>query len=235
LISALRFETVEAIDIRVESYDWPFAWERAGDIDAHWQKLCAARPHLFNGRVFLFRKMEIADARLTGVCFEVDYKAFLAQRDFGYPDRQAFNCFAQGALRAPDGAFLLGEMAAHTANGGRIYFPAGTPDPSDLREGRVDLDRSVLRELTEETGLAAEDISPEPGWTVIYERQMIACLKPMRLKLDRDTAFKRIAAHIASEQQPELARIHVAASRADIVAERMPLFIQAYLSRELGP
>jgi hypothetical protein len=235
LSSTLRIETVEAIDIRVEPYDWPFARERGNDIDAHWQKLCAARPHLFNGRVFLFRKMEIADARLTGFCFEVEYKAFLAQRDFGYPDRQAFNCFAQGALRAPDGAFLLGEMAAHTANGGRIYFPAGTPDPSDVREGRVDLDRSVLRELTEETGLAAGDVSPDPGWTVIYERQMIACLKPMRLKTDRATALKRITAHIAGETQPELARIHIAASRADIVAERMPLFIQAYLTRELGP
>jgi 8-oxo-dGTP pyrophosphatase MutT (NUDIX family) len=125
-------------------------------------------------------------------------------------------------------------MAAHTANGGRIYFPAGTPDPSDVREGRVDLDRSVLRELTEETGLAAGDVSPAPGWTVIYERQMIACLKPMRLKLDRATALKRIAGHIASEKHPELARIHIAASRADIVAERMPLFIQAYLTRELA-
>jgi 8-oxo-dGTP pyrophosphatase MutT (NUDIX family) len=234
LSSALRIEAVDAIDIRVEAYDWPFARERADDIDAHWQKLRAARPYLFDGRVFLFRNMKIADARLTGFCFEVGYKAFLAQRDFGYPDREAFNCFAQGALRAPDGAFLLGEMAAHTANGGRIYFPAGTPEPSDVRQGRVDLDRSVLRELSEETGLAADDVSPEPGWTVIFERQMIACLKPMRLKPDRATALKRIAAHIASEKQPELARVHVAASRADIDAERMPLFIQAYLKRELA-
>jgi hypothetical protein len=55
----------------------------------------------------------------------------------------------------------------------------------------------------------------------------------MRLKLDRATALQRIAAHIASEEHPELAGIHVAASRGDIVAERMPPFIQAYLEREL--
>jgi 8-oxo-dGTP pyrophosphatase MutT (NUDIX family) len=184
--------------------------------------------------VFLFRNMEIADARLTGSCFEVEYKAFLAQRDFGYPDKTAFNCFAQGALRAPDGAFLLGEMAADTANAGRIYFPAGTPDPSDVCNGRVDLDQSVMRELTEETGLRANDITPALGWTVVFERQMIACLKPMRLKLDRATALARIADHIAREKHPELARVHVAAAPADIDAERMPLFIQAYLQRELA-
>jgi hypothetical protein len=63
---------------------------------------------------------------------------------------------------------------------------------------------------------------------------MIACLKPMRLKSDRTTTLARIADHIAGEKHPELARIHVASSRADIDARRMPGFIQAYLSRELA-
>jgi 8-oxo-dGTP pyrophosphatase MutT (NUDIX family) len=234
LSSPPRIETVETIDIRVEPYDWPFARERARDIDAHWQELCAARPHLFNGRVFLFRNISVKDGRLSGSCFETGFRAFIAQRDFGYPDKMAFNCFAQGALRAPDGAFLLGEMAAHTANAGRIYFPAGTPEPSDAIDGRLDLDKSVMRELTEETGLSADHITPEPGWTIVFERQMIACLKPMRLKLNRLAALARIAEHIASEKHPELARIHVAASPADIDAQRMPLFIQAYLARELA-
>ena len=225
---------MSAIDIRAQSYDWPFARERARDIDAHWQKLRAAKPNLFNGRVFLFRDMEIKDARLTGICFEVEYKAFLAQRDFGYPDESAFNCFAQGVLRTPDGAFLLGEMSAHTANAGRIYFPAGTPDPSDVSGGRVDLERSVMRELTEETGLGLEDVAAERGWSVIFDRQMVACLKLLGVKADRAAALARIADHIAREEEPELARIHVAASRGDIVTGRMPLFIQAYLTRELA-
>jgi hypothetical protein len=127
----LRIETVETIDIRVEHYEWPFARARARDVDAHWRELRAARPNLFNGRVFLFRNLQIKDAGLTGFCFETEFKAFIAARDFGHPDKTVFNCFAQGALRAPDGAFLLGEMAAQTSNPGRIYFPAGTPDPSD--------------------------------------------------------------------------------------------------------
>jgi hypothetical protein len=234
LSSSPRTEAVEAIDIHVEQYDWPFARERARDIEAHWRELRAVKPNLFNGRVFLFRDIEIKDAQLTGVCFEVEYKAFLAQRDFGYPDKSAFNCFAQGALRAPDGAFLLGEMSAQTANAGRIYFPAGTPDPSDVSGGRVDLDRSVMRELSEETGLGLDDVAPETGWSVIFDRQMVACLKPLRVKLDRATALARIADHIAREEKPELARMHVAASRGDIVADRMPLFIQVYLNRELA-
>ena len=230
----LRIETVKAIDIHVEEYDWTFAREHASDIDAHWRELRAARPNLFNGRVFLFRNLQIEGARLTGGCFEVEFKAFIAARDFGHPDKDVFNCFAQGALRAPDGAFLLGEMAAHTSNAGRIYFPAGTPDPSDALDGRLDVHGSVMRELSEETGLGPDDVAPEPGWTIVFDHQMVACLKPMRLMLDRAAALARIGDHIANEKHPELARIHVAASRGDIVAARMPLFIQVYLSRELA-
>ena len=66
--------------------------------------------------------------RLAGVYFETDYADFVAWRDFGHPGEPVENCFSMAALRSADGAFLLGEMAAHTVNAGRIYFPAGTPD-----------------------------------------------------------------------------------------------------------
>ena len=49
-------------------------------------------------------------------------------------------------------------MGAHTATAGQIYFAAGTPDPDDIAGDAVDLERGVMRELTEETGLAAADV-----------------------------------------------------------------------------
>ncbi len=51
-------------------------------------------------------------------------------------DAGVFNVFAAAALRAADGAYLLGEMAPSTAAAGQLYFPCGTPDPEDITARR---------------------------------------------------------------------------------------------------
>ena len=107
------------------------------------------------------------------------------------------NCFAMAALRCADGAFLLGEMAPHTFNAGQIYFPAGTPDPNDVFDNRVDLEASVRRELFEETGIEASETIMASGWTLALTPQRIACMKLMTLPLPAESAKARVEAYLA--------------------------------------
>lgn len=102
---------------------------------------------------------EIAGTGLRGSFLETDYASFLAWRDWGFPDPTVKNCFALAGILTSDNAFLTGVMAAHTANAGRVYFPGGTLDPSDFIAGKVNIESSMRRELTEETGLDPEQFN----------------------------------------------------------------------------
>lgn len=236
--AAPRIEEIASIDVRLEQKPWPFEIERSAEIDAHWAGLLRNNPRHYNGRVLLMHRATISATdsgrRFEGACLVTDYKAFLTWRDFGFPDRTVSNLFAMAALRSADGAFLLAEMGPSTANAGRIYFPAGTPDPSDLVGNQVDLQGSVLRELEEETGIGAHEIALDPCWTIVFEGARIACMKSVRSSLPAAELVDRAAAFIAQEEQPELAGLKAVFGLQDLDEDRMPDFILTYLRHALA-
>ncbi len=215
-------------ELRFAPRPWPFALARRAEIDAHFAGLSRDNPHAFNGRVLMLHTFDIEDAVLHGGYFETDFASFIAWRDWGWPDMSVRNCFGQAALRAADGAFVLGVMGAHTMNAGRIYFPSGTPDLKDVVDDRVDLDGSVLRELAEETGLTAADVCLDPGWHAVLAGPRLAMLKPVRSPLSADALRARILAHMAGEAHPELADVRIVRGPADL-DDMMPEFIKDYL------
>lgn len=220
------------LDLRFEPVPWPFADARRAEIDAHFAKLCAEKPELWNGRVLLLRRCAIADGVLSGAYLETDFASFIAWRDWGFPDTSMRNCFAMAALRSADGAFLLGVMGAHTATAGQIYFAAGTPDPNDLVGDTVDLESGVIRELTEETGLGLADAAPEPGWTATPFGQRIALMKIMQARESATALRERIRTFLASQEQPELSDIHIVRSENDL-RPSMPPYVAAFLASRL--
>lgn len=226
---------VDQLDCSFEPQPWPFATQQADAIDAHWTQARAQKPGLFNGQVLVAHDVGIENQPVGGAVFRarfmaVDYKAFLAWRDFAAPGTPVYNCFAMAALQTRDGVFVLGEMAAHTANAGLIHFAAGTPDLSDVINGKVDLAGSVLRELQEETGLCAQDIEMAPGWTLVLDGPRIACMKHCVLKGDAEAVMASIAAFLATQAEPELVRTLVWRRAGDIDAALLPGFMQAYLA-----
>jgi 8-oxo-dGTP pyrophosphatase MutT (NUDIX family) len=231
-------QQVDRIDYRLDERPWAFAQDEAPAIDAHWNKLKARTPHLFNGRVLIMHRSEIiAEPKaciLRGTCQTVDYKAFLAWRDFGFPDKTISNVFAMGALLSADGAFMVGHMSHTTANAGQIYFPAGTPDPSDVKGTFLDLDGSVFRELEEETGLKPIDVVPAPDWTVVCNGPLIACMKVLRSPLRAAQLEAQVAGFLAQEKEPELDALKPIFSVDELDPERMPDFMLRYLRFTLG-
>lgn len=223
---------LDRIEIALEPWSWQFAADRREEIDRFFAQLKRDRPGVWNGRVLLLHRYAISDRVLRGACFETDFASFCAWRSWNFPDPSVANVFAAAALKAADGAYLVGEMAAHTAAAGRLYFPAGTPEPDDIDAGgMLDLARNVKRELKEETGLDIAEFAAAPGWIAVIDRGHLAVLKPVTARQSADELRFRIMRYLASEHKPELADIRIVRGPADLDYSRMPGFVVAFLEK----
>ncbi|RXG89850.1 NUDIX hydrolase [Bradyrhizobium zhanjiangense] len=224
---------VATLDLAVRPIVWPFAEERRAEIAAHFAEMQRERPKIWNGRVLLGRDAVFTDGHLAATYFETDFASFLAWRDWGFPDPAVFNGFGMGALRTSDGAFVMGEMAQHTANAGRVYFPSGTPDLDDIRAGTLDIPGSVVREIAEETGLTVADYAAEADWHCVVSGRAIAMIQVLNLDMPGEVARSRIEANLAREVEPELSAIHLVRGMDDLTPT-MPRFVTAFIAQQFA-
>jgi 8-oxo-dGTP pyrophosphatase MutT (NUDIX family) len=227
----IRIVPIEALDLRLEPRPWPWAEANRAFIEAHFEKVRRER-RVWNGRVLLLHRFAVDGAVLSGAYLETDFADFLAWRDSGFPDRSMRNCVSAAALRTADDAFILGRMGRHTANASRVYFPAGTPDPGDVKpDGTVDLLGNVMRELTEETGLHPDEVSLAGHWRAVFDGPRIVLMRPLRSPETAKQLAVRIRGFVAGQAKPELDDIVVVKSRADFVPD-MSDFVRAYIESE---
>jgi 8-oxo-dGTP pyrophosphatase MutT (NUDIX family) len=213
-----------------EPRPWTWAQDNEAAIAANWTRSVAAKPRMFNGDVLLISAAEFGENSCRTSFFESDFASFLAWRDFGYPDQSVANGYAMAALRGSDGAFVCGVMGAHTANAGRVYFPSGTPDRTDLRrDGTVDLSGSVHRELEEETGLKAGSYRAAEDWIVVRHWPALAFFRIITFEDPAEAVADRIRANISRQVDPELCDAKVFRGPDDIDPRAMPASVQRFL------
>ncbi|WGD54578.1 NUDIX hydrolase [Bradyrhizobium sp. CB1650] len=232
-MTSLAIHRVATLDLAVRPIAWPFAEERRAEISAHFAEKQRERPQIWNGRVLLGRDPIFSGGHFAATYFETDFASFLAWRDWGFPDAGVFNGFGMGALRASDGAFVMGEMGQHTANAGRIYFPSGTPDLDDVRDGALDIPGSVVREIEEETGLTVADYVAEADWHCVVTGRSIALMRILDLDMPGEAVRARIEANLADQTEPELSAIHLVRGMSDLTPT-MPRFVTAFIEQQFA-
>ena len=220
---------LERLELTVTPRPWTFAHERRDEIDRHFAHLRQATPELWNGRMLLLAEHAIEGGVFHGSFLETDFASYVTWRDWGFPAAGVLNCFAMGALRASDGAYLLGVMGRQSANAGRVYFPSGVPDLDDIVGDRLDLARNLRREMIEETGLGPEAYQAAEHWMCVRTASWIAMMKPLQAPEPAEQLRARILANLARDPEPELAGVRIVRGPADLDA-LMPPFVTAYLN-----
>lgn len=228
-----RVVPVRGLDLVLEPGGWPEAEACRVEIDAHFARRQAANPHLWNGAILLLRDHAFADGVLRGRFRQTDFASFLWWRDLGWPqDLNAVNAFALAAIESADGAFLMGVMGSHTSSAGRIYFPGGTPDLSDVTaHGAVDLEASAWRELQEETGLARADVALDGGFFAVFDGPRLGLMRRLVLKAGTDAAVAQVRRFLARETLPELADLAAVRAAADLTPQMAPFAVDYMQAR----
>ncbi len=212
------------VDLSLVSGAWPFAEMKKDEIADHWQKACAEKPDMWDGRVLGTYAPHVENGGLTGRLIETSFSAFLAWRDWGCPDTGFFNLFGSAIIAGNDGGYIYGIMGAHTANAGAIYPCGGSLEPGDVTpDGKVDLWGAVARELFEETGLLAADARPG-GDFLVMSGQILSASRVFRFDQPVADLARRIEANIAVQDDRELAGVAILRRFDDLDQSRSPLY-----------
>lgn len=221
---------VATCTLKVGSDVWPFAEANAAAIDAHWAQTKAANPLYFNGVVHLVCRVAVVGDTLDASLLRTDFKSYLYWRHLGYPPVGVRDGFGSALLRTRDGRVILGRQAPGNVNTGLACLPAGFIDERDVgADGSIDIARSIVREVGEETGLEGEHISREPGILVARSGAQLSFVVPYRIAMTTAETLAFIDRHIAASPDSELEAVIPVAGLADIRDLAVPPYTRILL------
>lgn len=224
-----RVFRVDEVNIRLSDAPHPFTIGRQAEIAANWTKEKWAKPSLFNGAVALLASLRHEGGRLDGIAHIVRYSAFLYWRRLR-PMPTAEHCYAHAMPVSSDGALIAIRMSQGTVGAGLVYFAAGSFEPADFADGRVDVGANMVREVREETGLDLTGRPTDqcfhalslPQGTVIFRRVFMS--DPAEAIAERIRAFVRDDGDPEGEIEGPVI-IRDPAERPDRLAPQMPALI----------
>lgn len=194
---------VDAIDVRLDPGPHPFALSNAEAIAANWRQEIADNPALFDGTVVLLSELAYRDNCLAGRCHSVNYSTFMLWRK-RRDNSGAEHAYAHAMLIAGDNALVAIRMGRHTVNAGRVYFAAGSFEPVDFRDGQVDVDFNMIREVGEETGLDLSKAERGQHYHALSTASGTVIFRRYRVAEPADELARRISAFVATEAEPEI-------------------------------
>jgi len=208
--------------LRVSSARWAFADENANEIDSHWAAATQSNPNYFNGVVHLVDGIMIDRDVMNASLLRTDFKSYLYWRANGFPPTGVLDGFGSALIRSSDGYIMLGRQRMGNVNGGQVYAPSGFIDEQDVdAEGLIQIDRSALREASEETGIDPAALKRLDGYYLTRSGPQLSIGVPLRVGMTAAEFVRRAGEHIGASPNAELDAIVAVAGVSDI--ENLPM------------
>ncbi|WP_394688482.1 hypothetical protein [Hoeflea sp.] len=239
-----RVFALDAVRLRLDEAEHPWVSANRGAVGAHWAREQVERPWLFNGTVILHRDLQYDDGVIHGVSHRAPYAGLLHLiKIWNAPDAgaaakagprlNAWHLYGSAIILSSDGAMLLIRMAPRTANPGKVYAPAGSLDQSDIADGWIDVDGSILREAREETGAELSGARTEAQLLCWRSGGRVAIFRRFFLREPAEVVAGRMRAHIAVAAEQEVDDI-VIIRNPDDLSVAAPPYMRALVDFHFG-
>ncbi len=212
---------IKSAIVRIDTAPLGYELEHREGIAANWASATTANPALFNGPFFMAEQ-----ASVTEEAFEARYHrtrfATMMHWKANATSNKPWHIFSVGVIVSNDNKLIAGRMAMSTAAAGRVYFPAGSFDESDVVNEHVDIDGNMQREVEEETGVRLSEARDRDRQIhLVAADRSIALFRRHYFDVTGDELLERIRSHIAAEEDSELDDV-TAISAAGEMGARTP-------------
>lgn len=222
--------SVDACDLRVGTRTWSFAIDHREAIEQHWRQARALKPAYFNGTILVLADHDIVGRTFRGELLKTDFKSVLYWRSLGFPETGVRDAFGSAVVHSGDGGVVLAQQAAEHLNAGLAYLPGGFIDDRDIgADGSVDIAASVVRELSEETGLAPPAVERIDGFLVTRVGPHLSIAVAYRSTRSRAALLSAVGAYIAKADECELSRCMIVDRDTDLSALPLARYAEVLL------
>lgn len=203
----------------------PFMAGQRTEIDRYWKSVLETNNRLWNGDFYMFSDVTIENQVMSARGHKTDFATFLYWRDHGRHECITHITGTTFPLLA-DGSLLAIKMASHTANPGKIYFPAGSLDVGDLIDGAFDIKSNLCREFKEEIGLDIQENWLAGPFLASEGENAFHIARRMRIPIEFDQLERDWEVHRANGSDDEVESLVPICNQDDIPLE-MPSYATA--------
>ena len=186
---------VNNVAVQLDGAPWPFATQNREKISAFWQKRRKTHPHFFDGQVHVMVSWRIIGAQTRAATFSgsvcrTNFASFLYWKVSEAHPQSEVDFSGGAALMCPDGALLMVLTGDHTIAPGTLEFPSGFVEATDFEDDKLNFNRHVEREVTEELAISKEELGRPKRYLVSAADGVVQVLSVFNVDTNGDEFTK---------------------------------------------
>ena len=129
-------------------------------IEIFWKNAVKENPNLYNGKDYVVEEVTETGEKIEMTVVKTDYAHYLYDERIGIQEERYRCCSPWGGilLLTSDNYFVIGEMNNTTSIPYCLQIYGGGIDIADIKNGIIDINSNIKRELKEELNLNLDDI-----------------------------------------------------------------------------